>query len=560
MKNLFKIFIGLTVIILIGLFSLSIFLHFYLTGPRLKALIIPKAEQALQRRVKIGSITVGLFKGIEIKDFQVKTLNQRNNFATFKKFLLRFKLLPLLHGNVDITSVEIDSPSIHIYRNQNGTFNFQEMGHAANKRQSTNIKEFNRQKALPFLLAINTIDIKNADIQFTDRQKKLPSCNIQANALISLNYFKITQNGINYKGTFHLNALSKIKNIVVKSLIDGSIDNTDITSKAKIDIQNQIINIFTSINNYMANADITLNINSKKINLNTISMAIAGLTKTTQSKKTAQNNKSLKTNKITIPNIKIHGDINIDNLIYKKAELNNLTAKYSINNGTVRISKLSGIIADGRLTGNAYLDTNRHPLLYKTNIKIAGLDIGTLMSQLKYQKANLIKGYLNLELGLNGRGTRQKDIQKYLTGKGIYSVKDLTIRHTQLTMALAKLLGVTELSNLKFKEGRGNIHIKNGKIQLNGQWTGKQLSLMFKGNVGIDRHLNVPVTLYLSKSLTQKITKSSIIGKYFKKDKTQIDLLLKGNLSSPHIILSPTSLKKEIKNNINRLIFKFLNR
>ncbi|MBW2080121.1 MAG: hypothetical protein JRI27_04085, partial [Deltaproteobacteria bacterium] len=72
MGKLGKILVTFLVFIGVVLVGLSLFVHFYLTEDRVKALVIPQAEKALGRTVQIGGIDVGLFSGIIVKDFTVK--------------------------------------------------------------------------------------------------------------------------------------------------------------------------------------------------------------------------------------------------------------------------------------------------------------------------------------------------------------------------------------------------------------------------------------------------------------------------------------------------------
>ena len=66
MNRLAKILLALVVILVVALVGLNFAIKAYLTPQRVKAMVIPPAEKALQRKVSLDQIKVSLFKGVTL--------------------------------------------------------------------------------------------------------------------------------------------------------------------------------------------------------------------------------------------------------------------------------------------------------------------------------------------------------------------------------------------------------------------------------------------------------------------------------------------------------------
>ena len=55
-----------------GYILATVALNNFLSGPRLKAMLIEPAEKVLAKDVEVGSIKVSIFKGISINDIAIK--------------------------------------------------------------------------------------------------------------------------------------------------------------------------------------------------------------------------------------------------------------------------------------------------------------------------------------------------------------------------------------------------------------------------------------------------------------------------------------------------------
>lgn len=107
-------------------------------------MIAGRMEVALQRHVTIDALNVGIFSalsGIEVDGVRVsnhkkpeelaalrdKPVPDRDLFAGLEAFRLKFRLLPLLRGSVEIRELVLQAPTVNVVRRRDGTFNFSDL-------------------------------------------------------------------------------------------------------------------------------------------------------------------------------------------------------------------------------------------------------------------------------------------------------------------------------------------------------------------------------------------------------------------------------------------------
>src|SRR4030065_2434829 len=180
MKKLLKvagIVVGILVLRIIGP---SIFVKSYLSSDRLKPLILPKAEAMTGRKVLLDDISVSLFTGIMAKGLSVKERYGQKDFLKVGRFVLSYRLLPLLRKQLVISKIEIVSPSISIKKDREGKYNFSDvMEKRFQEPQKTSGAE---HQALPVSVIADRLYIRDASLIFVDEGKELPDVSIALNA------------------------------------------------------------------------------------------------------------------------------------------------------------------------------------------------------------------------------------------------------------------------------------------------------------------------------------------------------------------------------------------
>jgi AsmA protein len=127
MNRIVKI-VGIIAAILVGLIIVfAVLAKIFITPERVRAAVVPIAEDALEREVRIGDIEIRLLSGIVIRDLLVLEKDGAETFVAADQVVLRYRFWPLLLRRVIIDEIRLDAPSIRIVRFDDGTFNFSDL-------------------------------------------------------------------------------------------------------------------------------------------------------------------------------------------------------------------------------------------------------------------------------------------------------------------------------------------------------------------------------------------------------------------------------------------------
>jgi hypothetical protein len=101
----------------------------YVNTPAFKGKLLAAAREAAGADVKIGAMNVSLWSGITLKDMAVANpTGFAGQLLTVDAFVLRYRLLPLLRGRVEIQQLSLDRPVITLSRNAKSEWNYENLG------------------------------------------------------------------------------------------------------------------------------------------------------------------------------------------------------------------------------------------------------------------------------------------------------------------------------------------------------------------------------------------------------------------------------------------------
>jgi AsmA protein len=100
-------------------------------------------EKKLGRQVALGQMSLSLFPpSFQVADVMIgenPSFNTGRPFAAAEKLAVSVKLLPLLHKQVEIKSLELDRPRIELVRNPQGEWNFATLGQESKPAPAKNV-------------------------------------------------------------------------------------------------------------------------------------------------------------------------------------------------------------------------------------------------------------------------------------------------------------------------------------------------------------------------------------------------------------------------------------
>ncbi len=565
MKKLGKILGILIVLIILVIAGLSVFVRYYLTEDRLKAMVIPPAEQSLGRQVAIGGIQVGLFKGIAIEDFAIKEEDGEADFVSAKSFVLHYDLLPLLKKQLVVTEVRIENPTILIQRDKNGKFNYETLALLSKSPEQKKAPSPDASSAaLPLALTVDQIKVVDAQLKVRDAKGEIPTVDAKADLTVAVD-LGTSPSDVLYNGDLKFNAVAELGEVKVNTAGSSKFDREQVALKADVVMDQEKVTLDGLVRNYMKAPDIKLDISSQQLNVDHLAAILAAPPTAAQKKQAAsQTQPGLKEpiGKSIPPDLVLHGVISVAKVLYKGLETDNFFCKYRLAEGLFTLKSLNAEVAQGLITSEMEANLMQPDLSYKGNLNIKSLQIAALLSALAPESPADIEGALGTSLNFNGSGTEWEMIKKTLVADGQFSIINSHIRNTEITKAIASLLKLQEINNLTFKDVAGNFRMLNGNVMLNSQMAGSELSAKSQGTVGLDGTLDLPVTMTLSQALTDKLRQRASVAKYLadEQGQTVLNLKLAGTIKKPRPTLDTAAVKQQAEKVIKKKLFDELNK
>jgi uncharacterized protein involved in outer membrane biogenesis len=539
MKRFLKvaaIVVGILVLLVIGL---SIVLKSYLSSDRLKPMILPKAEAMTGRKVQLDEINVSLFKGIIAKGLSVKERDGQKDFLKIGRFVLSYRLLPLLKRQLVISKIEIVSPSVSVKKERGGKYNFSDIMEKPSQEPSKPSQEPSKPsqepskpsrepkkpsgpepKSLPVSVVADRLLIRNANLVFVDEEKALPDVSIALDA-----EFK---GALEKEGSPRMDfGLISLKGIEVKlkdqaMRVSGKIDMDAKTIRANLQtlIGKDNIQLSATAKDFRSAPDIVANIHAKTLDLQQL-IAFSSEKKGKGEEGVIQKSQKKETRAgasgggIT-EKLKASGQITVDKAIYQDYTIRDLRVPYQYAKGVLKIDPL-------------------------------GLQFSA-------------EGSFTAEGSLNGKlqcaGEEASAIQKTLKGTATAKLGKGAIKQSQIFDAIAILTGIPSLKNPGFDQGLFNFDVKDQRIFLDGWISSGFFKISPKGLVDFEKRLDIPTELKLSPSLTGNL-KGKLAAIKFLEDEQGwkvIPLRIKGTTDKPSVTLDEEGLKRQLGRGLQREI------
>ena len=517
MKKILKVaalVVGVLILLIIGL---SIFVKSYLTSERLKPLILPKAEAMTGRKVLLDEISVSLFKGIVAKGLSVKERDGQRDFVKVGRFVLSYRLLPLLQRQLVISKIEIVSPSISIEKERGGNYNFSDiMEKRSQGRQEPQKPSGPEHQALPVAIVADRFYIRNASLTFVDEGKGLPD--------VSATFDAEFKGGVEKDGVprmdFGLISLKEIK-VKLKDMevkVSGRIDMDAEAIRANLQtmIGKDNIEISATAKDYRVAPDILANVHAKTLDLQHL-MGLSG------EKKAREDHPQQKEKKAetsggggVTQKLKASGQIGVDKATYQNYTIKDLRIHYQYAKGVMRVDPIGlqfsgegSFTAEGSLSGN-------------------------------------------LQFAAEGAST----IQKTLRGTAAAKLGKGAIKQSQIFDAMAVLTGIPSLKNPGFDEGLFNFDVKDERVFLDGWIRSPLFKVSPKGVVDFEKRLDIPTELKLSPSLTGRMKGKLAVLRLLEDEEgwKVIPLRIKGTTEKPSVNFDEEVLGKQLGRGLTKEI------
>lgn len=205
-----KIWIGVFFIPIMLLFALIVGLKLYLTSERLKALIIPKIEEATHRTIQVQDVSFTILPSLGISIEKLKISNPENmkfdkaEFLSLDNIRLKVNLLDLLGNKLNIKYIILDHPKIYLEVTPEGKSNY---GATGKTKMGTDTVEVKIGKIPGSELLLSNLEINNLELEYFNKKSDIRLLIIGLDLQTEV-HSKPQQQSIEIKGTTDIEKLS----------------------------------------------------------------------------------------------------------------------------------------------------------------------------------------------------------------------------------------------------------------------------------------------------------------------------------------------------------------
>ncbi|MFO7750916.1 MAG: AsmA family protein [Desulfobacteraceae bacterium] len=550
-----KILLAVVGVLGAAVIGLSLFISFFLTEERLKAIIIPKAEESLGRSVAMEGIKASLFSGITIDNVAVKEKDKTGDFVTVKKFVLSYKLMPLLNKKVVVSEIRVVEPKISVVRDKKGRFNYESLAVLDSSKKPVPEKSEPDQKekaaALPLALTVDKITVSKAELTFTDQLGELPD--IKGSGDLNLGLAMGTDfASLSYKGDLDFLVDAVYRDLASSIKGKTQFDQHKVAFGMDAAIDSETARVEGSVKNYTKAPDIQLDISSEKLDIDHLMALLAGLgSPASKEKSRSGTTKSKPATPIArdLPEgLKAAGSISVAEARYNELPVRDFLVQYSLDQGIFKVKEFSANMADGQVASDLEMDLNLPAPAYKGRVTVKDLQVISAVAGIMEKKFDQISGAFNSDFTYSGQGFDPEAIKKSLTLSGEYGLFNGEIKNNPITDALALLFKLDALKKISFDKMDGNVKIEDGIALLNTKMNGSRVSGSARGKVGLDGSLDLPLVLRFSPELSERLTSKLSFARHLVDEKGQAELKLKllGTVDRPKPMLDLGESQKKL--------------
>jgi len=237
-----------------------------------------------------------------------------------------------------------------------------------------------------------------------------------------------------------------------------------------------------------------------------------------------------------------------------------LSARYQLKDNVFTLEQFTGKTADGSFSDTARIDLSQPGLAYKAHIETSAMQADPMLTALAPKLAGTVFGLMDLNVDMQGRGTGSDDLKQNLSGNGALKIANGKITGAGLVSGLADFLDLEELRVLRFSQVAGQLVVKNGRVQVDGDLAGKDLRLAPTGSVGLDGSLDLGLPVRLSPDLTSRLDSRNKFSRFLTDSQGwgELPLKLTGTWNAPRFALDTEALAGSVRKGVQQQLQKTL--
>ena len=153
--------------------ALGVYLVSRLDTPELKKSLLEQARATLGTDLRVRDIRISLLSGVTLKGIVVANPAPfPGELLTADAFVLRYRLLPLLTGRVEVERLALEKPALALAMDAKGGFNYERLGRPAGKgAPAAGASASAPRAATPLRISMKSLAVDDGSIRISDYAK-----------------------------------------------------------------------------------------------------------------------------------------------------------------------------------------------------------------------------------------------------------------------------------------------------------------------------------------------------------------------------------------------------
>jgi AsmA protein len=449
-------------ILLIGLI-VPMFINVDKYRPEIEAAI----SGATGRKVSLGTIHARLLPSasVVLDGFQLSNPSDfaSGNLLSMDQVQAGVSLLPLLHGDIHVTSVTLVRPKLDLLQDENGktnyTFPAPADARAAGAHPATSSSSFS-------LDSIDSISLDECEISL----EQIPSRGAKPFTVVAAHKVTVTLSNIILGGTdpvkqWHADANLKGVSVDVGALAmpavfdsgdvklaAGALNATFQVSAGKVASVKGTLHVPD-----VTNAVTTFELSTPLLDADALLASIRATPETHPSGPVAAATAAAPSDALLA-----QGKISAERVSWAPYQGGNANAEIHVYGDRMEVMPASMVLYGGTLQISARTDAKQKPERYSANIQLRSLDLGRMLAASNGGMKGKMTGFAEIDLQL--LGSSGGVWQKSLTGNGKLSIKDGKLPGVNLVGALGTLAKAAGVNETTFSSIAGDIGVADGRV------------------------------------------------------------------------------------------------
>jgi hypothetical protein len=171
MKKILLVVAAAFLLVLVGIVGYGVHLAGTLNTPEFQKTVLDQAKAAVGTEVRVAEMKISLLSGVTLGGIAVRNPAPfPGDLLTADAFVLRYKLLPLLFGRVEVERLSLEKPSLALLMDAKGAFNYEKLGAKAGPGAKT-APAPTQAPSVPLKVVLSKLSVDDASVTMADHTK-----------------------------------------------------------------------------------------------------------------------------------------------------------------------------------------------------------------------------------------------------------------------------------------------------------------------------------------------------------------------------------------------------